>query len=276
MLSDLINKLRGTLDEHLKIYDRIESEASFKLQGFGDKRRLFVGLSLFMPMITLSILALWIFGFWGILVIPFFALACGMIYFELLAKPEIALFDLGISDKAMDRLQAAERENAELIAKLDEQGTRSDKVGVEALQWMQKSTAEQEKVKELRKEVRDLKKQLSKAEFVALQDIPLERLVQHFTAQIEQADTLEVDNTYVAAMYAIMNDKIPDIQRVRELSAVPNEIFRASQKQAIIEHYSDVITKTELDKSISDEERIDKVNSYRLAREQELREDHDS
>lgn len=276
MLSDLINRYGAILDEHLSVYMRIESGPSLELRGFANKKRLSVWFCLYFPLTMLSVLALWLFGFWGVLMIPFFALACAFVYFELLAKPEIALFDLGLSDKARSRLQEAIEENAVLTEKLEEQTKRSEKVGAESLQWMQKSSAEQEKVKRLRQDVRDLNKKLEAAEYLALEEIPLERLIQHFTAQIERADTLDVDTTHVAAMYAMMNSKIPDIQRVRELSAVPNEIFRASQKQAIIEHYSKVITKAENDEAISDEERIDKVNSYRLAREQELREEEHS
>lgn len=85
---------------------------------------------------------------------------------------------------------------------------------------------------------------------------------------------VSVDDTEAALLYATMNEKHPDMKRVKELSLIPHEAIRAQQVQTIIDRYSSLIVAANKDEDLPEEEREDKINAYRMARESELQNFH--
>ena len=104
-------------------------------------------------------------------------------------------------------------------------------------------------------------------------------LVRHMTEWLQRPGTSEIklsnaEQAKFAAMYAAMHEFLPDKERVKELSLVPHEALRAQQVETIVSHYSALITAAENDDNLSSDEREDKANAYRMARESELQAFH--
>ncbi len=73
----------------------------------------------------------------------------------------------------------------------------------------------------------------------------------------------------VGILYGLLQEHVPDKTRMKEISIVPHEMLRARQIEQIVERYSQKITEVE-GSDLSQTEKRDKINAYRLAREREL------
>ncbi|MBO6792096.1 MAG: hypothetical protein JJ894_16335 [Dinoroseobacter sp.] len=111
--------------------------------------------------------------------------------------------------------------------------------------------------------------QIHQAYHSSLDDIPLERVLRYLAEKLSNDDEVEFSHADIATMYGVMHEKFPDNNRVKELALIPHELLRARQIELIVERYSEKIT--EVEKSdLSEREKRDKINAYRLAREREL------
>lgn len=118
--------------------------------------------------------------------------------------------------------------------------------------------------------VRDGKSKLEQSQRGILSDVPMERFVHFFTEQCAEGKISDVATDDIGALYAVMHKHVPDMERVKEMSLIPNEILRAQQTQTLNNYYSDLIKGVENDETLSSEEKDDKISIYRMSREQEF------
>ena len=113
-----------------------------------------------------------------------------------------------------------------------------------------------------------LRGKLQAAKKQNLEDFDLNDLIQHLIGRFSEEEA-SVSLEKAAVLYGLMQQHAPDQTRLRELSQIPHELQRAQQIELIVERYSEKITDVERSE-LSETEKRDKINAYRLAREREL------
>lgn len=184
-------------------------------------------------------------------------------YDEIIRKKEEAI------EKEKELAAAAQNENQDLTQKITLAHRQLD-----ALQT--KLEGDEQKIADLREKERGYLERVSLLESEAeaikarnLEEFQFNDLMQHLINRLSVDSPVEVSTDRAATLYGLMQEHVPDKARLRELSQIPHELQRAQQIELIVERYSEKITEVERS-DLSDTEKRDKINAYRLAREREL------
>lgn len=124
-------------------------------------------------------------------------------------------------------------------------------------------------IRKIEAENRELRSAKEEIRHQSLEGFGLDNIVGFLNFKLANDFSDPLPEKDVAVLYGLLQEHVPDKERMKEISLVPHEILRARQIERVVEHYSQMITEVE-NSGLSETEKRNKINAYRLAREREL------